>query len=293
MATSQLSGILALMWGVCLVCSLSVEAAPEDKPPFYKIEYKGKTAYLLGSVHVGKADFYPMAPQIESLFNSASALVVEADTANANISALLKKYGIRAVPADSKTQALLDSYCKTKGQMCKAMEGFSPWLQSMLFGVARFEALGYTATYGVEQRFISQNRGRPLLELESAEFQFQLMSSFNDETQWKMVKETIQAPDDDMNALVTAWRTGDESGLNEMMEGQMIDGDDLIMAEKVLWQRNLSMSAKIGVLMEDSATPQPMFIIVGAGHVVGPKSIVQELINHGAKMSNCWEHSCL
>lgn len=292
MATSQLSGILALMWGVCLVCSFSVLAAPEDTPPFYKIEYKGNTAYLLGSIHVGKADFYPMADQIESLFASAESLVVEADTDNADISGLINQYGSKSVSADMKTQALLDRYCHSKEKMCASIKGFSPWLQSMQFSMARFEKLGLTAPYGVEQIFISKNRGRPLLELESTEFQFQLMSSFSDETQWKMVKEAIEAPDDEMHSLVNAWRSGDEVQLNQLMEGQMIDDGDLLMVEKFLWQRNLNMANKIRELMTAESTPQPMFIMVGAGHVVGPKSIVNELIKRGATLSLCWEHSC-
>lgn len=292
MATSKLSGILTLVWGACLACTFSVQAAPEDNPPFYQIEYKGNTAYLLGSIHVGKADFYPMATQIESLFDSAASLVVEADTDNADISALINQYGLKSVSADMKTQAQLDHYCDTRGKMCAAMKGFAPWLQSMQLSLARFEKLGYTAPYGIEQRFISKNRGRPLLELESTEFQFQLMSSFNDETQWKMVREAIEAPDDEMHSLVNAWRNGDEMHLNELMEGQMIDGDDLLMVEKFLWQRNLNMATRIRELMEAESTPQPMFIMVGAGHVVGPKSIVKELINKGAEVNDCWKHSC-
>jgi uncharacterized protein YbaP (TraB family) len=280
------------MWGACLAFSFSVQADPEDRPPFYKIEYKGKTAYLLGSMHVGKADFYPMDPQIESIFNAASSLVVEADTDNADISALINQYGLTSSVADVKTQALLDSYCKTREKMCAAMVGFSPWLQSMQFGMGRFAALGYTVDYGVEQRFISQNKGRPLLELESAEFQFQLMSSFSNSKQWEMVAEAIQAPDDEMLSLVSAWRSGDEQQLNELMEGQLNDSDDRQMIELILWQRNIGMTKKIRHLMEAESTPQPMFILVGAGHVVGPKSIVQELLKAGGEVSNCWKHTC-
>ena len=292
-ATSQLKLILAVVWGACVGISFSVEASPEDRPPFYKIDYKGETSYLLGSIHIGKADFYPMAPQIESLFESAGSLVVEADTTNADINALINEYGIKSVPADIKTQAALESYCRPMERICQAMSGFAPWLQSMQFGVARFEALGYTATYGVEQRFISKNRDRPLLELESTEFQFSLMSSFDDTTQWKMVKETIEAPDDEMLALVDAWRSGDAKELNALMEGSMIDNGDVEMVEKILWHRNVGMAEKIGELMQDKQTIQPLFILVGAGHVVGPKSIVKELLKRGAKVKNCWELSCL
>ncbi|NRD75611.1 TraB/GumN family protein [Shewanella sp. VB17] len=292
MATSQLNGILIVIWVFLLTSIFSVQALAGDKPPFYQIEYKGKKAYLLGSIHMGIADFYPMDPIIESLFNSAESLVVEADIANVDINALISKYGLKPVTADVKTQMLLDDYCHSRREMCSAVKGFSPWLQSMQFGVARFEALGYSAAYGVEQQFIAKNNNKPLLELESTEFQFQLMSSFSDKVQWKMVKETIEAPDAEMHDLVNTWRRGDEVHLSELMEGQMIDEGDLLMIEKVLWQRNQQMATKIHQLMGAESTPQPMFIIVGAGHVVGSKSIVKELIKEGVKVKNCWDLIC-
>lgn len=292
MATSQLKGILTAMRVFFLTSVFSVQALLGDRPPFYQIEYKGKMAYLLGSIHMGKADFYPMDPMIELLFNSAESLVLEADTANVDISALINKYGMTSVSTDVKTQTLLDNYCDSRGRMCAAVKGFSPWLQSMQLCVARFEELGYSADYGVEQHFLAKNNVRPILELESTEFQFQLMSSFSDRIQWKMVKEAVEVPYDEMHDLVNSWRRGDEVHLSEIMERQMIDGGDLLMIEKILWQRNRHMATKIRELMGAKSTPQPMFIIVGAGHIVGSKSIIKELVKEGGEVRNCWESTC-
>jgi len=292
MATSQLKRLVAL---VCMFMAMGLacaQAAPLDTPPFYKIEYKGKVSYLLGSIHVGKANFYPMSEQIESLFDSAESLVVEADAASADIATLVRKYGVGQAPIDIETQAVLDSYCQRRARECAALSGYAPWLQSMQLGMARFEALGYSAVYGVEQVLISKNRGRPVLELESTEFQFQLMASFDDKTQWNMVKEAIEGPDEDMHGLISSWRTGDEIHLAELMEGQMSDGDDKQLLEKILWQRNIDMAAKIRELMLDPDTPQPMFIAVGAGHVVGERSMVLEMQKHGAQTTNCWQKQC-
>ncbi|WP_299790444.1 TraB/GumN family protein [uncultured Shewanella sp.] len=292
MATSQVKRLVVMIWAFVSMGLASVQAAPLDTPPFYKIEYKGKVSYLLGSIHVGKADFYPMAAQIESIFDSAASLAVEADAASEDIPSLIRKYGIGQAPIDAETQAILDGYCKKRLNECAALRGYAPWLQSMQLGMARFEALGYSAVYGVEQVLISKNRGRPLLELESTEFQFRLMASFDSDTQWSMVKEAIEGPDEDMHGLISSWRTGDEQHLAELMEGQMSDGDDTELLEKILWQRNVDMAQRIRELMLDPDTPQPMFIAVGAGHVVGERSMVLEMQKHGARTTNCWKHQC-
>ncbi|WP_076412054.1 TraB/GumN family protein [Shewanella sp. UCD-KL12] len=292
MATSQHKLLLAIALLIGASSANTVQAAVEDKPPFFRIDYQGQTAYLLGSIHVGQADFYPMAKQIEAKFDSSASLAVEADAASADIMALIKKYGLKQVAMDDETQSVLDEYCKTQSRVCASLGGFSPWLQSMQLGMNRFEELGYSANYGVDQVLISKNRGRPLLELESTEFQFQLLSSFDEEAQLGMVREAIESPDDDMHGLVQAWRTGDAAHIDELMEGQLTDDGDMLMLEKLLWQRNVTMADRIRELMAAPDTPQPMFIVIGAGHLVGGKSIPLELIDHGAKVKNCWEKHC-
>lgn len=292
MATSRYRLLLALVVGFFTGYIFPAQAAVDDTPPFFQIEYQGQTAYLLGSIHVGEASFYPMAPLIESKFDLAGSLAVEADAASADIMALIKKYGLASADMDAETQTIVDEYCTDKGQMCAALADFSPWLQSMQLAMSRFESLGYSAQYGVDQVLISKNRGRPLLELESTEFQFSLLASFDKALQMEMIREAIEAPNEEMHGLVDAWRTGDAEHITTLMEGQMSDGKDTQMLEKLLWQRNISMAIKIRELMQSSMTQQPLFIVIGAGHLVGEQSIPLELMQHGAKVKSCWQQTC-
>ncbi|BAJ00305.1 TraB/GumN family protein [Shewanella violacea] len=292
MATSRHRLLLCLVWFTFSGFIPSALAGVEDRPPFFQIDYQGKTAYLLGSIHVGQADFYPMAPLIESKFESAGSLVVEADAASADIVALIRKYGLNTLPIDLETKTELDAYCKPRASACAALSGFAPWLQSIQVGMNRFEELGYSASYGVDQRFITMNRDRPLLELESTEFQFNLLASFDEKSQWAMVREAIESPDEDMHGLITAWRTGDTAHIAELMEGQMLEEGDTLMLDKLLWRRNIDMAARIRYLMQEPDTQHPLFIIIGAGHLVGDKSIPMEMTQHGAKIASCWQQGC-
>lgn len=81
-------GLVAL-----LLCFTSTSAAALDSPVFYKIEYQQQQAYLLGSIHIGRQDFYPLAQHIESAFKQSDALVVEADISQGDTGALLQQYG--------------------------------------------------------------------------------------------------------------------------------------------------------------------------------------------------------
>ena len=293
MATSRHWFLLLLITLFTAFSSVSVLAAVTDKPPFYKISYQGKSAYLLGSIHVGRDNFYPMAPQIEDAFSLAGALVVETDIDNADTAELIRRYGMTAQAQDSETKQRMDSYCQTRQPICSALGGYSPWIQATQLTMLRFDSMGYQAQWGVDQVLMQKNRDRPLIELESTEFQFRLMASFAPKTQWDMVLEAIDAPDDEMLTLINAWRLGDEKALDELLAGQMQSGEDTELIEKILWQRNIDMSHKIAQLMADKNTPSPLFVVVGAGHVVGDKSIpakMQALFQ--AQIQNCWEKPC-
>lgn len=293
LATSIKKTLLSLVSVSGLLLATFVNAAPTDKPPFYQIDYQGKTAYLLGSIHIGKADFYPFAEQIEQAFLQSKALVVEADVRGANVPALLQKYGAETLPMDDDTKQVLATYCQDKASLCTALSSYAPWLQSMQLSMGRYTALGYSALYGVDSVLVEQAGQRPIYELESTEFQFELLSSFSPETQWEMVREAIEAPDSDMLELISAWRSGDETELADLMEGEMLRDGNTEMVERMLWGRNKGMASKLIELMNSSTTKQPLFVVVGAGHLVGAKSVQAYLAPYGVSSKNCWQSSCI
>lgn len=293
MATSQRLCLLLMVLLVGLFSSTQIRAAVTDKPPFYQINYQGKTAYLLGSIHVGREDFYPMAPQIEAVFAKAGALVVEVDVTQTDVVSLIRRYGLMPQQQDEATAQRMARFCQSNQAICSALKPYSPWMQAMQLGVMRFDALGYQAQWGVDQILTQKNGQRPVIELESSEFQFELMASFAPQVQWEMVLEAIEAPDEEMLALITAWRAGDEAAIDQLMVGQMQQGDDMSLIDKMLWQRNQAMSRKIADLMTRDTTPAPLFIVVGAGHVVGDKSIVAIMRQQfKAQLQNCWQQAC-
>lgn len=264
-------------------------AAKEDKPPFYKVTWQGQQAYLLGSIHVGKADFYPLANQIEQAFEQSDVLVVEADVAKADTMSLLQQFGSANGVLLTQAKAVSAEFCQQAQQLCRGLGQFAPWLQAAQISLVRFGALGYSADEGVDARFVASRQNKPLLELESVAFQFELISSFSDDTQIQMLDEAINASDDEMLALISAWRGGDEAKLATIMEYQAGESDELM--SKLLWQRNHSMSTTMLTYMEQHSTQQ-LFFIVGAGHLVGQQNIHDLLSKKGAVVTACWRQNC-
>lgn len=292
-ATSVVRRLFTSVGLAMLFVSLATKADPGDKPPFYQISYQGQIAYLLGSIHIGEANFFPLADQIEQAYQNSAALVVEADIRDANVPALLAKYGSKQLPMDAETQSILSLYCQDKLSFCAAIQSYAPWLQSMQVSIGRYAALGYSGNYGVDAVLVEKAGTKPIYQLESAEFQFELLSSFDADTQWSMVREAIEAPDADMLKLISAWRSGDETELADLMEGEMLREGETEMVEKMLWGRNQTMAQGIVKLMQSADTAQPLFVVVGAGHLVGQKSVQSYLLPLGGEAKNCWKQQCL
>jgi uncharacterized protein len=280
--------MLSLLVLIALLGSFNAQSAESDRPPFFKIQYQGKQAYLLGSIHIGRSDFYPMPAQIEAAFGDAKALVVEADIAKANVPALLKRYGMSQIGENTSSSNALHQYCVNNAALCQALSGYAPWLKAAQISLYRFGALGYQADFGVDSYWVAKKGARPLLELESVAFQFELISSFKPNTQQLMLEEAVEAEDAEMLALINAWRAGDSKVLADIMSEQVDAAPELVT--ELLWRRNHFMTAKIIELF--NANNDKLFIVIGAGHLVGEQAIPDLLKDKGAVVTECWKNVC-
>ncbi|QDE32649.1 MULTISPECIES: TraB/GumN family protein [Shewanella] len=271
------------------LCFVSAPAAAVDSPVFYKIQYQQQQAYLLGSIHIGRQDFYPLAQHIESAFTQSDALVVEADVSQGDTGALLQQYGGLSAHIAADVDATRGIFCQSNQALCQTLAPYAPWLQSAQISIGRFAQLGYSAEQGVDAYFMANRGDKALIELESIQFQFELISSFSTATQLQMLDESINASDAEMLDLIYAWRQGDDSALATIMEAQAGDTDELL--EKLLWQRNQTMTHKIIQLLQNK-TQKQLFIVVGAGHIVGRQAIPDLLIQQGATVTRCTILQC-
>ncbi|WP_299009052.1 TraB/GumN family protein [uncultured Shewanella sp.] len=293
-------------------CASSLVIA-EDKPLLYKVNIKGKTAYLFGSIHIGQADFYPLPRRVTEAFSRASGLVVEAKPDNEHMVRLLQKYGRKPYALDERTALVFEQYCQDRGDFCATISTFSPWLQALQISLMRYGALGLSSQLGVDVTLMEQNGQRPLYELESAEEQLALLASFSEAIQWQMLEESIKASDEQMLLLVSAWRKGDARLLSRLIKSQLsarfgktqaedlpqkrnmsvkVNNTEDALIERLLWQRNQTMASNIERLLNAQGLDN-LFVVVGVGHLVGDRSIQSELIKQGASIKNCWQEDCL
>src|SRR5437660_1575251 len=102
------------------------QEGPQNEPAhcfLWKVSSKTTTVYLLGSMHVAKADLFPLPKEIEDAFAKSKTLVVELNTEGLDqtkMQKLLLQKGL--YPAgdklskhlSKKTLDLLEQYCAKK-----------------------------------------------------------------------------------------------------------------------------------------------------------------------------------
>ncbi|GAA4871403.1 TraB/GumN family protein [Ferrimonas pelagia] len=270
---------------VWFCCALSVaQAKPGDQPVFFKLEAQGHTAWLLGSIHVGEASFYPLPEQIEAAFTQATSLALEADPNDPNSQALVMAHALAKGALPKALAKDLEAYCGQLGIPCD--QRLAPWLLSAQIAMSQMSAAGYYPVHGIEAHLLQRWRGN-VLELEGMERQLTIFASLSDTAQHEMLAAALVGQDDEFEQLIRAWRQGDKEALAEQMKEGMAGSPELW--QKLMVDRNQDMAAILGQWLGQY---DQMFVVIGAGHLVGQGSIPQLLQQQGIAITDCWQQRC-
>jgi uncharacterized protein YbaP (TraB family) len=145
---------------------------------------------------------------------------------------------------------------------------------------------GYDGNIGIDMHFLTQaiERKVPIVELESIEFQLDMLDGFSPELQEEMLVSSIEnyyETESGMEELSGMWVSGDEEKLlaitNETGEHEELN-------KAMLTDRNIPMAEKIdGYLKGKEAATY--FVVVGAAHMLGEDGIVPLLEKKGYKVT--------
>ena len=79
--------------------------------------------------------------------------------------------------------------------------------------------------------------------------------------------------------LLAAWQAGDAAGFERILFSGLREHPEFApLAARLFDERNLTMGARIEELL---AERESLFVVVGAGHLVGPKGLVEILKGRG------------
>jgi uncharacterized protein YbaP (TraB family) len=271
--------------------------APSQRQFLWKatsLSTKGE-AYLLGSLHFGSKEMYPLPPKITDAFNVAEVLVVEADLQNAQASEAVKKLMAEAVYPEGVsleehvkpgTWRKLMSVAQKLNIPEAKLRQQQPWLAALTITTESLAKSGFDPAMGIDRAFVKDaGAKKPILQLESAEAQIKLLQALTglEQEQW-LLQALLDADKGPalFQEVADAWRKGDAESM-DMIVRRSFDSSPTAakLFQLFFTDRNAAMAKKIEEMTADG---RKYFFVVGAGHLGGDQGIVKLLEEKGFRI---------
>ncbi len=284
---ASFAGLACLLGGASLAQEPS---APEETACLWKIEDEDNTIYLAGSVHLLRQQDYPLPPVFEEAYQDSRKLYFEIDLNDAmalsNVQTMLEMAGYPEGDhiknhLSEETYAKLQDYLKSRGLSGPVFDRMKPGLMAM--NISSLEALrmGALPHLGLDMKYHGRAvaDGKPTGALETMEFQLKLFDKLPAEKQEEilaMTLETVEKLPEILGEMISAWKQGDAATLDKLVNEDFEEAPEL--AKILLFDRNASWIPEIEKAIQGKKN---MMFVVGAGHLVGEKSVVDLLRKKG------------
>ena len=169
-------------------------AVADEKPIFmWQVQSETATVSLVGSIHVGKPDFFPLAEPFEKAFAASGVLAVEVDmTDPVNLqksAVLVMQKGV--LPGDTTLEDRLSpelwqrmkKYAAERNMNLAMYSKLSPGIVAMMMVLEEYQKQGFDPELGIDKHFLdaANEQGKEIRELETVEAQLDLFFSIDDQ----------------------------------------------------------------------------------------------------------------
>lgn len=250
--------------------------------------------YLLGSVHVGRPSMLRLPEIVEQAFARADELVLEIDPVELDSDetrVLSRRYAFLQPPetlrdrVSARTFGLLVRALEERGEEVGRYLHFAPWFLATHLEGLEVQRLGLDPELGLDRYFAQRAARKPVVALESAEYQLRLLASLPDEVQELMLLDSLERTADlrrETEGLIRAWSRGDDAELERIAFRPLRESPELrVFYEHVMFGRNQAMAQRLASLSRDH---KRRFVVVGAAHLVGRRGIPALLEDYGFRL---------
>lgn len=281
--------LVRLLAAVAVLVGLPVQTA---SPNFiWKATSKtGASLYLVGSVHLLSADYYPLAPVFEEAFRTSDLLVEELDMGEMLApSSQMKMLTRGMLPAGQSLDRLLSAATLTAvarsladlGLPFEPLKQFKPWMLAITLQSLAWQKAGFDADLGLDRHFydLAQKEGMKVQGLETLDYQLSRFDGMAADVQDRLLAETVrelQTATTSFTQMADAWKRGDAKAIEAEVVADLKSQPQ--MYERLLLERNRAWLPQIEALF---ARSRPAFVVVGAAHLVGADGLLAALQARG------------
>ena len=263
---------------------------------------EGHKLYLFGTIHIGDERNESVVCNLKPFLEECTAFAFEFDTKayQSNIAAMTEdltnfvyKDGTKIydhIPEEDYES--FKSFLQENNSYMGVYDMYNTAFWSQLIDNVIYEKYTKLDTqYGMDSLLLdyAYEQNGTILEIESASFQYKLLSSFSDELYLISLRETVRNPEESAESiyhLYETWLKGDCDEFSEEIAGEYGEDDytqeELKLFEdynnKLVTERNIGMFSAGKEYLKSGKT---VFLAVGCGHMVLDDGIVALFENEG------------
>ena len=266
---------------------LAQSGAQQVLPALWKVSDEDTTIYLFGTIHVLPEGIDWFDGKVAAAFAKSDMLVTEiVEEDAAKVQALVIE---KAMLANGRTlRSLLSKDQKAAYEAALAelhvppalFDRFEPWYTAVALSTLPLMQAGYASENGVEGGLEKRalERKMPHTALETSEHQLSLFDGLPMDVQQRYLAEVVeQLPTikAELASMIDAWKSGKAETLAKLMNAEE---SDPVLVRTLLTDRNKAWAEWIDARMDKPGT---VFLAVGAGHLAGPGSLQDQLVEVG------------
>jgi len=277
--------------GVLYAVAQTAPAAASKKAIFWKVSSPTSVTYLLGSIHLGSKDMYPLPKEIEDAFAGSAALLVEADVRHvdmAKLQAMVLEKGLYTSPdslwnhVTPETWQKLEQFCEKYEMPVSNLAALKPWVVALTISTVPMMKAGMDPSLGIDMYFLNKAGNKRVVEIESTDWQINLISGFAEDLQEKFLAAAIEegiGMQDGLKRMRDAWSSGDADKLDAITRETTKTPEQSTRA--ILQDRNPHMADTAEQFLKGK---EQAFLVVGAAHLVGKEGVAAILARRGYKV---------
>jgi uncharacterized protein YbaP (TraB family) len=277
-----------------LLLALTPVAAAQTLP-IWEIGKGGRTGYLVATLHVGLAEFYPLPPPMRQAFEWSENIAVELDGSRVDNQKAVATAGSYPEGSDlektlgaadwQKLRPLLDRYGITPDEARR----MKPWLLASTLTVLAQSEAGYLPELGVDGALsrVAASSGKRVVELERFPEQARVLDEMSDKHGREWLLRTVNAVEsgkakENIVQTVDAWRAGDLQQMQKLMEAEIAGNAAAAeISRRVVESRAGAIAARIEALLAEGG--RTVFAVHFA-NLAGADGVMARLARAGFRM---------
>ncbi len=286
---------LVFLW---LLPSLALADSAGHPVTMWMAEGTANRVYLLGSVHLLRAQDHPLPQVIDEVYDDAETLYMELDMDDLDpllLQSTINRLGmldegtsLRDVMGD-ELYAEAMAVAAELDMPLEMLERTEPWFAAITVEQLALARIGFNPSYGVEMHLLKKatRDGKTILGFESVEQQLAYLDGLSLDAQRDLLMQTLTesaAIRDIMDDLILAWRSGDIDFLEQTLLEDVSGYPELY--ETIVANRNRLWVDTIDELLEQG---DDYLVVVGALHLVGEDGVPQLLQQRGVRITQMHE----